>query len=246
MTGVLVIGATSRIAEMTARRYAAGSARLCLLARNEAKCAAVADDLRVRGATDVLPLAFDASDPQGFAPALELACRWLGRVDVALVAHGELLDQERFAEDPARIRRFMQVNATSIMELCERLFRTLSEQGSGTLTVVASVAGLRGRQSNYVYGASKAALIAYCSGLRQRAQGSGVRILTVLPGPVDTPMTATHAKSAIFATADRVADDIVAAIARGRRVLYTPWYWRPIMWVVTRLPEPIFLRKGPR
>lgn len=246
MTGVLIIGATSRIAEMTARRYAARGVRLCLLARSAARCAALADDLRVRGASDVLPVPFDAGEPAGFSPALARAWQWLGQVDVVLVAHGELMDQERFADDPSRIRGFMQVNTVSTMEICELAFRKLREQGAGTLAVVASVAGLRGRQSNYVYGASKAALIAYCSGLRQRSHGSGVRVLTILPGPVDTPMTITHAKSAIWATADQVADDIVAAIGRGKYVLYTPWFWRPIMWVVTHLPEPVFLRRGPR
>ena len=231
---------------MTARRYAAKGARLCLLARSEAKCAAVADDLRVRGAEDVLSIPFDARHPDDFPPALARASQWLGQIDVVLVAHGELVDQEQFTDDPSRIRSFMQVNTVSTMEICELGFRKLREQGTGTLAVVASVAGLRGRQSNYVYGASKAALIAYCSGLRQRSFASGVRVLTVLPGPVDTPMTVTHAKSAIWATAEQVADDIVVAIARGRHVLYTPWYWRPIMWVVTHLPEAIFLRRGPR
>ena len=206
----------------------------------------MAEDLRVRGAADVLAVTFDARDPAGFRPALERAWQWLVRVDVILVAHGELMDQQKFAEDPARIRDFMQVNTVSVMEICELAYGRLRQQGSGSLAVIASVAGLRGRQSNYVYGASKAALIAYCSGLRQRSQASGIRVLTVLPGPVDTPMTITHAKSAIWATADRVADDIVAAVARGKHVLYTPWYWRPIMWVVTHLPEQIFLRKGPR
>jgi short-subunit dehydrogenase len=116
-------------------------------------------------------------------------------------------------------------------------------QGSGVIAIISSVAGDRGRQSNYVYGSAKAAVSAFASGLRQRLYPKGVRVVTVKPGFVDTPMTAAiKRKGALWATPDRVARDIVRAMDRGTPVIYTPWFWRIIMFVIRSVPETVFRR----
>jgi short-subunit dehydrogenase len=128
------------------------------------------------------------------------------------------------------------------MALCTLLANQFEDQGHGVIAVISSVAGDRGRQSNYVYGAAKAAVTAFTSGLRQRLYPKGVRVVTIKPGFVSTPMTAAFKKGALWATPDKVAADIVRAMAGGTAVIYTPWFWRPIMWIIRCVPETIFRR----
>ena len=112
----------------------------------------------------------------------------------------------------------------------------------GAIAVVSSVAGERGRASNYVYGAAKAAVSTFAAGLRHRLHGRGIRVVTILPGFVDTPMTAAFAKGALWATPERVARDIERALERGNGVIYTPGFWRAIMWLIRAVPESLFVR----
>jgi short-subunit dehydrogenase len=132
------------------------------------------------------------------------------------------------------------------MEIGESIAMRLLRHGSGTLAVISSVAGERGRESNYAYGAAKAAVIAFCSGLRQRVARHGIRIVTVLAGPVATPMTADMKKGLVFTTPEAIAPRIVRAIDRGKPVVYAPWYWGPVMRIIRNIPESIFMRIGPR
>lgn len=242
MTRVLIIGATSAMAESVARLYAARGATLALLARDGGKLDIIAADLRVRGAAAVHTQGFDAQDVSALASQVERALQTLGGVDVALIAHGTLSDQAACQQSAAQMRREFDINALSVMSLCTDIANRLEAQRSGTLAVISSVAGDRGRASNYVYGAAKAAVSAFCSGLRQRLAPAGVRVLTIKPGFVDTPMTARFPKGPLWATPQKVAADIVRAIDRGAPVLYTPWFWWGIMAIIRSLPERLFLR----
>lgn len=239
MQRILIIGATSAIAEATAREFAQRGARLFLVARDPDRLEAMSADLRVRGAT-VDGHVLDANDLPGHAAMLDAAWASLGSVDVALIAHGTLPDQAACSGSvPVSMAEFA-TNGTSVIALCVALAQRL--QAPATLAVISSVAGDRGRASNYLYGSAKAAVSAFTSGLRQSLNGSGVNVLTIKPGFVDTPMTAAFKKGALWATPAQVAAGIVRAIEKRRAVAYLPWFWWGIMRVITHIPEFVFRR----
>jgi decaprenylphospho-beta-D-erythro-pentofuranosid-2-ulose 2-reductase len=243
MRKVLIIGATSAIAEATARVFAARGDALFLVARDGERLRAVAADLAVRGAMRTETATLDVADFAAHAAVLERAERELGGIDVALIAHGTLSDQARCEASAEALRREFDVNAVATLALLTDLANRCAARGAGTLAVISSVAGDRGRQSNYVYGSAKAAVTTFLGGLRQRLAKSQVRVLTIKPGFVDTPMTAGIAnKGALWAQPDRVGAAIVKAIDRGRNVVYVPWFWRWIMLVIRHIPEPLFRR----
>jgi len=239
---ILVAGATSAIAEATCRRFAAQGDGLFLLARNGAKLEAVAADLRLRGAAHVGTLALDMLQYDRHAEAIERAVDALGGLDVALVAYGSLPVQRACEASAERTRREIEVNFTSVASFLTLLAGRFEASGAGTLAAISSVAGDRGRASNYTYGAAKAGLDAFLSGLRNRLHAHGVHVLTIKPGFVDTPMTAQLRKNALWATPDDIARGIVRAIERRRAVVYLPPFWRPIMLVVRAIPEALFVR----
>jgi len=173
-----------------------------------------------------------------------LAQAWarFGEVDVVLLAHGTLPDNAACANDPALAVREFNTNGTSTIALMAAAAQRLQAQGHGTLAVISSVAGDRGRASNYLYGSAKAAVTAFASGLRQRLGGSGVNVLTIKPGFVDTPMTQAFRKGPLWASPQAVARGIVHAIERRRAVAYLPGFWWVIMRVITHIPEPLFRR----
>jgi short-subunit dehydrogenase len=242
MPSVVVIGATSAIAGAAARRLVDGGARFLLVARNEARLKNVADDLLARGAGAVETLVLDLRDAASHAQIVESARTALGRIEVVLIAHGTLPEQSSVQDSyPATLACF-EDNALSVISLCAAFGAVLSAQRGGSLVVVSSVAGDRGRASNYVYGAAKAAVSAYLQGLRNRLHRDGVHVLTVKPGIVESPMTAHLKKSALWTTPDRVARDIVRGIAAKKDVIYTPGYWRVVMLVIRCLPERVFKR----
>ncbi len=204
--------------------------------------AAAADDLRVRGAAEVDTAVLDADDVASHARVVEAAwSRWSG-FDRILVAHGVLPDQAECERSVEAALSSFDTNARSVLGLMLPLAARLEAQGSGCLAVISSPAGDRGRQSNYVYGAAKAAVTVLAAGLRHRLAGKGVRVLTILPGFVDTPMTAGFRKGPLWATPDAVAIDIERAMERGFGTVYTPWFWRWIMLVILHVPERIFVR----
>ncbi len=187
---VLVLGATSGIAQAVARVYAAQGARLALVARSREHLAAVAADLAVRGAEVVLQRSADLCELERQRTLVAEAEQALDGLDVVLVAHGILPDQQACQDDPRRAVASWDVNFVSAATLMEAAAERMARAGRGTLGVLSSVAGERGRADNYVYGAAKAALTAYASGLGHRLHGTGVTVLTIKPGPVDTPMVA--------------------------------------------------------
>ena len=243
MRKILIIGATSAIAEATARLFAARGDALFLVARNAEHLRAVVADLNVRGAARTDNATLDATDFAAHEAVLDRAERDLGGIDVALIAHGTLSDQAQCERSLDALRREFDTNAISTIALLTSLANRMEARRSGTLAVISSVAGDRGRQSNYVYGAAKAAVSTFLGGLRQRLAKSGVTVLTIKPGFVDTPMTAGIAnKGALWAQPEHIAAGIVKAIDGRRNIVYLPWFWRWIMLVIRHIPEPIFKR----
>lgn len=242
MSRILVIGATSAIAHAVARKYASLGAQLVLVARDDKKLADCAADLRVRGAQRVDTLQADANDfavqPAWIARAFDA----LQRVDVVLIAHGTLSDQNHCQQSVDALLQEFNTNALSAMTILTDIANRLEKQGHGTIAVISSVAGDRGRASNYVYGSAKAAVTTFLSGLRGRLQKAGVQVLTIKPGFVDTPMTAAFKKGVLWATPDQIADGIVHAIQKRRDVVYLPWFWRYIMLIICHIPELVFKR----
>lgn len=222
------------------RQLVTPAAHFFLVARSKEKLTAVAQDLLVRGVLRVDMIVADLDDTQAHAQMLAVATSQLGTVDLTLLAHGVLGDQaaaERnyFAAEPILVTNFL-----SAVSLLTWLANYCESQGGGTLAVISSVAGDRGRKSNYVYGASKAALDAFLSGLRNRCDRSGVQVLTIKPGFVATPMTAHVPRNRLFATPEQVAHGILKAIRTRKDVVYVPWFWRPIMTIIKAVPERIF------
>lgn len=240
MRRILIMGATSAIAEATAREFAASGDALFLVARNADRLGAIADDLRVRGAPQVEIQVMDARRIEDYPALVDAATQRLGGLDTALLAHGTLTDQPRAQRDADYFADEFRINALSHMTLAGELGNRFEAQGRGCIAVISSVAGDRGRQSNYVYGSAKAAVTAYTSGLRQRLHPKGVQVLTIKPGFVDTPMTSGFKKGALWATPAQVATTIVRAVRTGRPVLYTPWFWWGIMQIIKNVPETIF------
>lgn len=240
---IAVFGATSAIAQAVARVYAARGARFFLVARDAAKLEAVQADLLARGAVLSSAQAADLARIAGHRELVDAAADALAGIDVALIAHGVLPDQAQCQQSFEEAQRALDVNFTSAASLVHELVNRFEKRGQGTVVALGSVAGDRGRQSNYVYGAAKGALALYLQGVRHRMHGTGVRVVTVKPGFVDTPMTAAFRKGALWATPERVARDIVRAIDAGAsREIYVPGFWRAIMALIRAVPERIFLR----
>lgn len=239
---VLIIGATSAIATAVARLYARNHARLCLVGRRQSAIEELAEDLRVRGSADVLTCQLDLLIIDDHARILDEAWNAWGGFDRVLVAHGVLPDQAKCAQSVAATLEAFDINARSLMAIMVPIANKMESQGSGAVALISSPAGDRGRQSNYCYGAAKAAVTALASGLRHRLASKGVRVVTILPGFVDTPMTASLSKSSLWASSERVAKDIYRAIESGFGELYTPWFWGWIMFLIRHIPERIFIR----
>jgi short-subunit dehydrogenase/radical SAM superfamily enzyme YgiQ (UPF0313 family) len=238
---VLILGAASDIALALARELAhQDAARLTLASRDLARLEEAATDIRAAFATPVTVRAFDALDfagHQAFYDALDQA------PDIVVAAFGLYPDQQAGQRDFALAKATLDVNLTGAVSILEIAARDMEARGHGTIVGISSPAGDRGRKSNYLYGAAKAGLTAYLSGLRHRLAKSGVRVVTVLPGWVKTRMTAAApTPGCLTATPARVAADIRNAIMRGNAVVYTPWFWRPIMCLVRTLPEKLFTK----
>lgn len=240
---VLIVGATSGIAEAVARRYAQRGARLFLAARDVTKLEAVAADLRARGAAAVDTFVMDADDTAQLAAMQSAAWNALGEVQVALVAYGSLPDAARAANDSDYLVRQFRTNAESILVCLAGLAQRFQAQKSGVIAVIGSVAGDRGRASNYLYGAAKAAVHAFASGMRAQLQASGVHVLTIKPGFVATKMTAhLNLPARLTAEPAAVAKRIESAIDKRSDVIYVPGFWWLIMTIIRLLPEALFKR----
>jgi short-subunit dehydrogenase len=237
---ILVLGATSGIAEATCRIWASQGASLFLVARNADKLAAVAADLKTRGAAYVDTAMADLDDTTQHPALLAHAINSLGGMDVAYLAHGILGDQAKAEQDFQTAAHIIHTNFVSAVSLLTWLANFCVQRHAGVLAVISSVAGDRGRKSNYLYGSSKAGLTAFLGGLRNRVDREGVTVLNIKPGPVKTAMTASMAGSEKFADVNKVAESIVKAIDAKADNLYVPFQWGPIMWVIQHIPERVF------
>jgi len=241
MQHILIIGATSAIAEATARLYAKQGATLYLIARNKTRLETIAADLKIRGASSVSIAEFDATNFERHQKLLDNAHKALGTIDIALIAHGTLGDQKACEIGPETTLHELQTNALSTISILTILATTMEKQKKGTLAVISSVAGDRGRPSNYVYGTAKAAVTTFCEGLSARLFKSGVHVITIKPGIVDTPMTADMDMPPILvAQPIQIAFDIIKAIEKKKDVLYTPWFWKYVMIGIIHLPRKAF------
>ena len=239
---VLVLGATSAIAQATSRLLAQRGARLHLVARDERKLEAVRADLVARGSGAVSVSIADLDQLERHTSVIDEAERSLGGIDAAIVAQGTLGDQAACEKDFALAAAQMRTNFIAPASLLAELANRFEARGAGTLVAISSVAGDRARRSNYVYGTAKGALTIFLQGLRARLRDKGVRVVTVKPGFVDTPMTAGLRKGMLWSPPERIARGIVRAMERGSAEVYLPWFWWPIMFVLRHLPESIFTR----
>jgi hypothetical protein len=243
MRKILVIGAGSAIAESTARLFAQRGDALFLVGRKAAVLESICADLRVRGAGAAGMRAMDANDFSAHEDMLNDAETFLGGLDTVLIAHGTLSDQKACESSVELTLHELTTNGSSFVALLTRIGSRFEQRKAGTIVVISSVAGDRGRQSNYVYGSAKALVTAFTSGLRQRLYPLGVQVITVKPGFVDTPMTAAFTKGALWAKPQVIATGIVSAVDRSAAtVLYLPGFWRLIMFVIRCVPESVFRR----
>lgn len=242
MKKVLIIGGTSAIAQALAGQLAQTGAALHLLGRSAPKLELVATSLKTRYAAKVSTAVIDFDDFATHAPAIEQAAVQLGGLDAAILCHGSLGDQKVCERDFRLLEAEFRTNCLGAMSFLSHLANRFEEQGAGQIIAISSVAGDRGRQSNYVYGAAKAGLSVFLQGLRNRLYPRGVKVLTVKPGFVDTPMTAHLKKGLLMASPDKVARDILRAAEKDCCVLYTPWFWRWIMLIIKLIPEKVFRR----
>lgn len=239
---VLVFGANSGICHEVLKLYARDGASLFLVGRSADRLGAVANDLAVRGGHIAGTAGYDFKDWQRHADTIAEARESLGAIDVAIIAHGTFPEQDETERSPELVKACMDDNFTSVAVLAQSVAQVLAEQGRGTLAVVSSVAGDRGRKSNYTYGSAKAGIDAFMQGLRGRFSGSDVRIVNIKPGMTVSPMTAHMEHGLFWSTAEGIAPGIRKAITRGAPVYYAPGYWRLIMLVIRLLPTAVLAK----
>ena len=239
---ILVIGATSAIARSISRLYAIKGAKIFLLARNEERLRESTVDLKLRGASDVKALNYNAENTNSHPKIVDAAVQFLGSIDIALICHGNLPNQGECQADYQKAEDAIRVNGLSVISLCTEIVNQLRTQKKGTLVVITSVAGERGRQPNFIYGAAKSMVSTYLQGLRGSLLKDNIHIVDVRPGLVDSPMTAHLKKGALWSSAESIAPSIIKGIRKKRSIIYTPWYWRLIMLLVCMIPEAIFKR----
>ena len=244
MKKVLIIGATSSIAEHCARIWAARGDELCLVARNEAHVQTIAADLKVRGASSIAINCVDLNEIDRHVELLDAAENAMNGVDIVLVAHGTLSNQKLCEKSVSETLAEIQTNSLSTISLLTLIANRFEAKKEGTICVISSVAGDRGRASNYVYGSAKAMVTAFTSGLRQRLHKSNVAVVTIKPGFVDTPMTAAFKKGFLWAKPNAVAVKIVEAIDKNKTEVYVPAFWWLVMMTIKSIPERFFKRLG--
>ncbi len=240
MRKVLVIGGASAIAVEVEKLFAGEKAMLFLADRSETRLVAVRDDLKVLLDAKIEIEQFDVTEFDKHEAFFQGVVAKLGGLDVVLIAHGTLPDQTAVEKDNLSAIREFNINGTSVISLSTIAANYFEAQGKGTLAVISSVAGDRGRKSNYLYGSAKGAVSLFLQGLRNRLSSTPVKIITIKPGMVDTPMTAHMPKGILFSKPEAIAKGIFSAINNGKDIVYFPGYWRLIMCIIKHIPEFIF------
>jgi decaprenylphospho-beta-D-erythro-pentofuranosid-2-ulose 2-reductase len=243
MKKIIILGATSGIALEVQRQLACQGRELLLVGRSPQRLAELRADLAIRGAQQVLTYAADLASVQQHAAIFDCARRTFPDFDTVLLAYGSMHDQKDSETSVDVLLEELQVNFVSASAILTLFAADLERRRTGCLAAITSVAGDRGRRSNYVYGSAKGALSLFLQGLRSRLHPAGVRVITIKPGPVQTAMTDHLPNFARFADPEQVACDIVRALERrSPDVVYTPKIWRYIMTGVRQIPETIFKR----
>jgi short-subunit dehydrogenase len=240
MKKILILGATSAIAEHCARLWAGQGESMFLVARNENRLTAIASDLRVRGASKVETFILDLNEFNEHEEMLETANRVMDGIDIALIAHGTLSNQKECEQSAELTMQELRTNALSTISLLTLIANEFERKQSGTIAVISSLAGDRGRGSNYVYGSAKAMVTTFASGLRQRLHKSNVAVITIKPGFVDTPMTSSFKKGLLWSKPEKIARMIVKSVDRRTPQIYSPSYWKFISMTIQILPNAIF------
>jgi len=239
---VLIVGATSALATAFARILAKRKTRLYLAARNEEEAQRIGKNLAIRYGCQCVAGVFVAEDYASHKAFFEHVRKTLGTIDGVFIAVGELGDQEQNQSNFDNAKSVIESNYTGIVSLLTYVGEYFASRQRGYLIAVGSVAGDRGRQSNYVYGSAKAAMATYLQGMRHRLSRKGIHVMTVKPGFIDTKMTYGLLKGPLVANPDTVANGIVAALDRKQLIAYVPWFWQYIMLVIRAIPEWLFVR----
>lgn len=243
MKNWIIVGATSAIAESVCRLWASRGYKLFLVARNPDKLSSLRADYQVRGADAVDSFVMDVNEFSKHQDCWDKAQESMGTIDGIFIAHGTLPDQKACEASFETTQQEINTNGLSVISLCTIAANDFEKRRQGDIAVISSVAGDRGRQSNYVYGAAKGMVSIFLDGLRNRLFKSGVHVTTIKPGFVDTPMTAGFDKGGpLWASADQIAEGITKAIDKKRNVAYLPWFWWGIMNIIRNIPEFLFKR----
>ena len=237
----MIFGAASAIAKETALKFASDQCDLFLADIDEEKLKAVSRDIltRYKDVRIFLKKA-DALEFASHKSLIEEAAQAMGGLDVVLVAHGTLPDQEKIRYDIEAIAREIEINFLGAASVASAAAEFFEKQGRGNVAVISSVAGDRGRQSNYVYGSAKGGLTRFLEGLRNRVYKSGVVVTTIKPGLVDTPMTARFEKNFLYSSPKKVGEIIYSSVKKGKDVVYAPGFWRYVMLAIIHIPEGVF------
>ena len=242
MKKILVIGATSKIAENCARIWVTRGDSLYLVGRNKETLQTITKDLKVRGTAKVETYCLDLNNVEDHSVMLDSAESSLKGIDVVLISHGTLPNQKSCQHSPEETLSEIHTNALSTISLLTLIANSFETNKAGTIAVITSVAGDRGRASNYVYGSAKAMINEFMSGLRQRLHKSNVAVVTIKPGFVDTPMTVEFKKNLLWAKPHFVATKIVKAIDANKDEVYVPSFWWAVMMLIRNIPTNFFKR----
>ncbi len=238
---LLVLGANSLIAQAAASNFAEAGHEIIFAGRNKDELSKLANDFNIRYKVNCRAEFFDALDYQSHKKFLQDTLAKTPELNYVLIAFGYLGTQEKTQSDFTEAHKTIDTNYTGAVSICELVAAEFESQKKGNIAIISSVAGDRGRQSNYMYGSAKAGLTAYSSGLRSRLNKSGVNVLTVKPGFVATPMTfGMPLPKLLVASPQKVGKDVYKAMIKNKSVIYTPFYWRFIMAIVKSIPEFIF------
>ena len=240
MKKVLIIGATSAIAENCSRIWASRGYELYLVARNEKRLQIITADLKVRGGVKVSTFCTDLNVTNKHSILLDAAAKTMSDIDIVLIAHGTLSNQKSCELNVDETLSEIKTNALSTISLITLIANYFEAKKEGVICVISSVAGDRGRASNYVYGSAKSMVNTFTSGMRQRLHKSNVAVVTIKPGFVDTPMTAKFKKGLLWAKPKYVAKKIVNAIDNRADEVYVPMFWWFVIVIIKQIPNVIF------
>lgn len=242
MKNILIVGATSTIAQEIAKIYAKDNSQIVLWGRNKQALDVISSDLKVRGASIPLLIAHDLNDIQAHDGYIDQVWSAIKNVDLVVLAHGVLGNQELAEKDSKELLNILNSNFVSHASILNAVSRKMITQKSGTIAVLSSVAGDRGKQSNYIYGSAKAAKTTFVNGLRNRLFASGIHVTNLKLGFVDTAMTKDFKKGPLWASPSNVAQSIVKAIEGKKNSIYIPFFWKWIMLIIKSIPENVFKR----